>query len=291
MTVAISLDDFLVHAQRLPSGFAWDESNREIPVEESEFGEELKSLQGKPLFDSDATEILNRRLPLALLSQAAISSHLPEHLRRDMSQAVWLRAVLLGDARTAAAMVPKLKTLVPEMASLLDEYVKAREPAAKKFLAIYIWLKFPGLEPVIDTGVGRGTSLAEQDSYRDNWWCTAAFSVETNSTEEKPLGIPARESVPSFLTAAQRATGEKEHATLAAFGATPNYLSREVIEWATKNPADPRVPEALHLAVKTSRYGCTDKQTGKWSKAAYDFLHRRYPNNDWTKKTPYWFKD
>ncbi|MBC8028819.1 MAG: hypothetical protein H7Z16_01800 [Pyrinomonadaceae bacterium] len=293
MIISSSLDDFIEHAQRLPAGFAWDESNREIPVEEAEFGEELKSLQGKPLFDSDATEILNRRMPLALLSQAAINSRLPEHLRRDVTQAVWLRAVLLGDARTAAALVPKLKTLVPEMASLLDEYVKAREPAAKKFLAIYIWLKFPGLEPVIDTGVGRA-SLAEQDSYRDNWWCTAAFSAETNATEENkalPLRVTPEESVPAFLTAAQTAAGEKEYAMLAAFGAAPNYLSREVIEWATKNPGDRRVPEALHLAVKTSRYGCTDKQTGKWSKAAHDFLHRRYPNNHWTKQTPYWFKD
>jgi hypothetical protein len=64
-----------------------------------------------------------------------------------------------------------------------------------------------------------------------------------------------------------------------------------VVAWATRNPSDPRVPEALHLAVNATRYGCTDKQTGKWSKAAYDFLHRRYPNNAWTKRTPYWFKD
>jgi len=294
MLVANNLEDFLTYAQRTPAGFAWDEGNREIPVEGAEIGEELKSIQGGSLFDADATAIINRRMPLALLSQVASNSRLPANLQRDVAQAVWLRAVLLGDARTAASVVPKLKTLVPAMAPLLNEYLSARNPAVKKQIAIYTWLKFPGLEPIIDTGVGRGGSLAEQDSYRDNWWCTAAFAAETNAPEEsedQPKVAPGKEPAPSFLTSAQLAAGEKEYATLAAFGAAPNYLSQQVIEWATKNPADPRVPEALHLAVKSSRYGCTDKQSGRWSKAAHDLLHRRYPNNDWAKKTPYWFKD
>jgi len=60
---------------------------------------------------------------------------------------------------------------------------------------------------------------------------------------------------------------------------------------AQRHPADPRSPEALHLAVKSTRFGCTDKETGKWSKAAFDFLHRHYPTSAWAKKTPYWFKD
>ena len=294
MIVSSSLDDFLTYAQRLPAGFSWGEDGRELPVEESEIGDDLKVILGKPLFDSDAGEILNRRMPLTLLSQVAGNNRLPDHLRRDVVQAVWLRSVLLGNTTTATALVPRLKAMVPELSSLLNEYVSAREPGAKKFSAVYAWLKFPGLEPVIDTGVGRGTPLAEQDSYRDNWWCSAAFSApETDPTEEEKnlLGLPAEKRVPIFLIAAQQATAEKEYATLAAFGAAPNYLCRQVIEWGTKNPGDPRVPEALHLAVKTTRYGCTDKQTGKWSKAAYDFLHQRYPNNAWTKQTPYWFKE
>jgi len=247
LIVSSSLDDFITQAQRIPAGFSWDDGNREIPVDEAELGDELKTIKDKPLFDSDVTEILNRKMPLALLSQVTASSRLPEHLRRDVTQAVWLRAVLLGDSKTAAAMVPGLKTLVPQMTPLLNEYLAARDPAAKKFLAMYTWLKFPGLEPVIDTGVGRGLSLAEQDSYRDNWWCTAAFSPETESTEEsqeRPAPVPAR--VPSFMSTAERNAAEKEYATLVALGAAPNYISRQVIDWATKNPTDARVPEALH---------------------------------------------
>lgn len=291
MFVAQNLDDFLAHAQRIPAGLTWDEDGRQIPVNDAEVSDELKQLQGKTQFDSDAGEILNRKVPLAVLSQIPGSDALPHHLRRDVTQAVWLRAVLLGDAATATALTPRLKAAVPELTPLLDTYATTRDPAAKKFAAIYAWLKFPGLEPVVDTGLGRQIPLDEQDSYRNNWWCTAAFPTPETSSEKSPSGMSGEDRIPVFLTAVQRATAEKQYATLATFGAAPNYLAREVVAWATKNPGDPRVPEALHLAVKTTRYGCTDKQTGRWSKAAYDFLHRRYPNSAWAKQTPYWFKD
>jgi hypothetical protein len=293
MIVSTSLDDFLTFAQQLPAGFSWNEDGREIPADAAEIGDESKSLTGKALFDSGAAGILNRRVPLSLLSVAASNSRLPNHLRLDIAQATWLRSVLLNDRATATALAPKLEALVPAMAPFLKEYTAAREPDAKKFSAIYAWLKFPGLEPVVDAGPGRA-ALEEQDSYRDNWWCSAAaMSTETPASEETKVqaGIPAERMSPPFLTAAQRAGAEREYSTLASFGAAPNYLCRQAIEWATKHPNDPRAPEALHLAVKTTRYGCTDKQTGRWSKAAHDFLHKHYPGNEWTMKTPYWFKE
>lgn len=294
MIVSSSLDDFLTFAQRLPAGYSFNEDGREIPADAAEIGDESKSLTEKVLFDSYAAGVLNRRMPLSLLSLAASNSRLPNHLRLDVAQAAWLRSVLLNDHATATALVPKLEALVPAMTPFLNEYAAAREPDAKKFAAIYTWLKFPGLEPVVDAGPGRGSALEERESYRDNWWCSAAaLPTETAAGEEKKLqaGIPAERMSPPFLTAAQRAGAEREYATLASFGAAPNYLCRQVIERATQHPNDPRVPEALHLAVKTTRYGCTDKQTGRWSKAAHDFLHKHYPGNEWTKLTPYWFKD
>ncbi len=292
MMVSSNLEEFLTYAQRIPAGFSWDEDGTETPVEADELGSDSERIKGKALLDSDAGEILNRSLPVALLAEAATNKNLPDHLRRDLTQATWLRAVLLGNHATATTLAPSLKLLVPEMAPLLNQYTGAPDPAAKKFSAIYAWLKFPGLEPVIDIGSGRGTPLNEQDSYRDNWWCAAALSKsQTSGSDNKNSGSVSAKSTPNFLTAAQRATAEKEYAVLASFGAAPNYLCRQVIEWATSHPTDPRVPEALHLAVKSTRYSCTDKQTGKWSKAAYDFLHQHYPGNPWTKQTPYWFKD
>jgi len=292
MLVANNLDEFLSYAQRLPAGMSWNDDGREIPADASEVSENVKPMQGKPLFDADAAKIFNEKIPISLLKQAAVSKTLPQHLRRDVAQAAWLRAVILHDDVAATELVPTLKSLVPEMSPLLDNFLAARDPGAKEFAAIYAWLKFPGLEPIVDTGIGRSTPLGEQDSYRDNWWCSAAFTANPDNAEEGAKKHAAKEEMPpAFLTRAQRANANKEYAMISSLGAGPNYISRQVVEWATSHPTDARVPEALHLAVNTTRHGCTDKETGRWSKAAYDFLHRRYPNSVWAKKTPYWFKD
>jgi hypothetical protein len=285
LLLATSLEDFLQHAQKVPAAFSWDDDGREIPAEESEQSEETKALSGKPLFDLDVTRLFNRQFPLTTWKRAAESTSLPTHLRRDVAQAAWLRAVLLDDSRTADALVPTLKSLIPELSDPLNDYAKTTTPDAKKFAALFLWLKTPGLEPIVDSGIGRGGAVGEQDSYRDNWWCGAAFP-ETSVSGEQP-----KVAVPPLLNQTEQAAGKTEAARLASFGATPNYLAREVIQWASKHPRDPRVPEALHLVVKTTRFGCTDKETARWSKTAYDLLHRRFPRSIWTKRTPYWFKD
>ena len=105
--------------------------------------------------------------------------------------------------------------------------------------------------------------------------------------EDKPKAAPL--APPEFLKASQ-ALALRQAAALQALGTAPNYFCRIAIEWAEKNPTDARAPEALHLAVRSTRYGCTDKETGRWSKAAYDLLHRRYPNTTWANNTKYWFK-
>jgi TolA-binding protein len=61
------------------------------------------------------------------------------------------------------------------------------------------------------------------------------------------------------------------------------------VNFARAHPDDPRVPEALHLAVRSTRLGCTDDQNTKHSKAAFQLLHRNYPRSDWAAKTKYWY--
>jgi hypothetical protein len=295
MMAASNLSDFLNRAPRIPAAVSWNEDGREIPAELSDVSQENKALIGKPFFDFDAAKVLNKQIPLSLWKEAADTQALPTHLRRDVAQAAWIRAVLVGDNKTADELVPTLKGLVPDLTPELDDFVKTSEPGAKKFSALYTWLKNPGVEPIVDQGVGREISLSKQDSYRDNWWCAATTvapqeAVPPDTNELIPLtssGIPG----PYFLTETQRAAGQKEWVALSSLGAIPNYLCKEVIQFANKNPSDPRVPEALHLAVNATRYGCTDKDTGRWSKAAFDLLHRRYGTTTWAKKTKYWFKE
>lgn len=294
MMAATSLSDFLSHAPRIPAALSWNDDGRETPSEASDVDERNKSLIGKPLFDNDAARILNTQMPLALLKEATKSESLPIHLRRDVAQATWIRAVLLGNFQTADELVPTLKILVPEMTAGLNDYLKAIKPEDKKFSALYTWLKFPGMEPVVDMGIGREGGLNQQDSYRDNWWCAASMApLPEGVAEEEGIASFTSSTIhgPQFLTEAQQKLGQKEWTSLNSLGTMPNYLSKLMVQWAAQSPTDPSVPEALHLAVNATRYGCGDKETGRWSKAAFDTLHRRYPNTTWAKRTKYWFKE
>jgi hypothetical protein len=67
----------------------------------------------------------------------------------------------------------------------------------------------------------------------------------------------------------------------------PTFLAAEAIAYATRHPGDPRSPEALHLAVRATRYGCVDDQTSKFSKKAFRLLHKKWPKSDWARKTKY----
>jgi hypothetical protein len=293
MLLANTLSEFLADATRVPAALSWNDDGREIPADDAETSDTTKSQKGKPFFDVDAAHALNRQLPLSVLKEAVKSTALPPGPRRDLAQATWLRAALLGDTQTADDLAPILAALVPQLSELLKVYLSSTQPDEKKFAAIYAWLKTPGLEPIVDAGLGRETPLQEQDPYRDNWWCSSYFERATAEENREIVEFTATTTgpPPRFLSAAEVAKGQREATALNALGTAPNYISRQVIQWANSHPADPRVPEALHLAVKTTRYGCTDKDSARWSKAAFDVLHNKYPNSPWTKKTPYWFKD
>jgi hypothetical protein len=241
-------------------------------------------------FDVDSANALNKGMPLSILKDAAASKTLAPNLRRDVAQALFVRAALLDDRETATRGAALLEEMYPQLKTFLQAYQKAATPDARRFSAAFLSLKFPGLRPYASAGIGRTTPLQEIDSYRDNWWCveppapsSGPIGEDEEAKKTKPIPLP------EFLSAS-RTLATTQFAALQALGMAPNYLCRIAIAWAEKNPADPRAPEALHLAVRSTRYGCTDAETGRWSKAAYDLLHQRYPNTVWAKNTKYWFK-
>jgi len=97
-------------------------------------------------------------------------------------------------------------------------------------------------------------------------------------------------SSPAFLTLAENQRAAVEWRQLHSIGPAARYLPHIVIEWANRHPEDPRVPEALHLAVRATRYGCSDGKPNQLSRQAYTMLHKGYPQSEWAKKTPFWFQ-
>jgi hypothetical protein len=301
MLLATTLEEFLRYAQRQPAAFTWGDDGREIPIDQKELSADadLKQLAGRTLFDGDSVQIMNERLPLSLLQEAAGSRLLPDHLRKRLALAAWTRAVILNNEETAKALAPVLAALAPEMKALLAEYMSATNPANARAVALYTLLKFPGTRPFVDASVGRTTPLNQRDIFRDNWWCGDVANTESSGDESESAGETAPTnngaSKPNtlqldFLTGAQSDAGKRERAQLSSLGSGPNYLARETVEWANRMPNNPRIPEALHLAVMATRYSCTDKETGPLSRAAWQLLHSRYKNTAWARKTPYWFK-
>ncbi|HKS40252.1 MAG TPA: hypothetical protein VJX74_06525 [Blastocatellia bacterium] len=293
MRVATNLNEFLRYSERVPSGVTYDEDGRELPMDKDEASDDVKnSPRIRASWDEDATRVLNEMMPLSVLKEAALNKTLHTHLRKDLAIAVWARAALLDDEATALVLIPAVESLAPELKQYLDAYVAAQDKAAKKFAAVYLMLKFPGTRPTVDSSMGRAAAFGEIESYRDNWWCEYGQTVSPdNQNVFRKVETQNKISAPDFLTAAQKTTASAEWKRLAALGTGPNYLSAQAVKWAGVKPDDARAPEALHLAVRATRYGCTDKQTGTFSKQAYDTLHRKYPKSEWAQKTKYWFKD
>jgi hypothetical protein len=290
MKVAANLDEFLRYAQRVPSGFSYDEDGRELPADRTDdFDKPKKTARNKLSWDDDATRVLNEAMPLAVLKEAAMNTTLATHLRRELALAVWVRAALLDDDAMAIELAPTVAALAPELKESLNAYVAAADKPAKKFAAIYLILKYPGTRPSVDTGTGRTVELEKIDDYRDNWWCEYGRTVNPDDPTGKPV-VKSSATGPAFLSAAQKTAASAEWKRLPALGTGPNYLCAQTIKWANLKPDDPRAPEALHLAVRSTRYGCTNDQTGGLSKQAYDLLHRKYPKSEWAQKTKYWFK-
>ena len=293
MILSANIADFVRAAQREPAGLSDNFDGREIPTDEKDAAANTNG--AKQFFDTDAATVFNKLMPVATAFEAAQNKNLAANLRRDVAQATFMRATMLDQSVTANKAATLLATLAPELQELLADYQRAATPDARKFAAAYLALKYPGLRPFVSIGLGRTTALADVDEYRDNWWCAEPPTTskidyyEGDEQEQKKVSAKKSTPAPEFLRGSQ-AEAAREAAALQTLGTGPNYLAQTVISWANKTPTDKRVPEALHLAVKSTRYGCTDNDTGRWSKAAFDLLHRKYPNTSWAKDTKYWFK-
>jgi hypothetical protein len=79
-------------------------------------------------------------------------------------------------------------------------------------------------------------------------------------------------------------------AKLAALNSGPDYLIAETMRHARDHVQDPRVPEALHYALRSQRYGCAREQTAALATEAWRYMWRIYPRDRWTKKSNYNFE-
>jgi len=243
-------------------------------------------------FDTDATAAMSFVMPLPLMAQVAQSDRLPPNMLREVALAVWTRAVLLDDAEIANSVIPTVARHFPQYGAGWKAYQSAATPQQKKIEAALLLLRLPGASPWLSSGLGYPYMRDVIGLVATRWWehgdadNQAAPDAQDDVTLCDDCALPLQFAAPAFLTAEDRERARNEVARLRQLPGAPAYLGAIIIAWANAQPRDPRVPEALHLVVRATRYGEMNTET---SKAAYLLLHNRYRRNPWTSKTPLWF--
>jgi len=313
MQSARNLEEFLQFAPRQPLGIV-----QSLDISDPELCDRAPRacMQANgALFDSDAAIEFTQAMPTSVLVQAAASARLPQDLRLEVAQAAWVRAILLDQDALARQLVPTLSALEPDIAPQLKAYNDQTSFAERKFAAIFLILHRPGMAPYVYAGLGRSswngpTPQGEINSYRQNWWCTFVpppppsaqpnlRAINMGVIRERmnlnfrgglsalyPGGKPIS---PPFTTPGEQQTAAGEWTSLTQVDAAPDWLGRQVLDWVKAHADDPRVPEALHYVVISTRYGCNDSDTGDYSKQAFTLLHSRYQQSSWAAQTSYSF--
>lgn len=254
---------------------------------------------GKQLLDRDSIKILNERTPIRLLRQAALSGDVPPYAGRDFVLSVFTRALLLDDKENGLPLAAKLKAIGADKEDYLATYEQAENEDDRRFAGIFYILHHPESRPYLSSAIGRMGRPNQIDDYRDNWWCPVDIVVEldarTNWSYYSGL-LPKRENPESaawsaaFVTDADRKEAAQEITKLAATASGPDYLIAQTMRYARAHIKDPRVPEALHCALRSQRYGCVRKQTAAAAEAAWRYLWRHYPKSVWARKSNYSFE-
>ena len=283
MILAANLDEFLKYAQRRASLFVWSDDGNEAGDALTD-DKNLSKWKDRTMFDQDSVAFFNEQMPLSVLRQAALSPQLPDYLKNFLITAIWTRAVILNNRAIEKEFAPRLP----------HSYRLASSSDNREAAALITILRNPVIEPYVPVGFGRADEAPTTiDSNRGNWWCvedaTRKNGQDEDSTHYDLYNFQYPPVYPDFLTAAQKAEGAREHRQILASGDSATFLTQRAIDFANRHPKNPQTPEILHLAVRATRYGCTDEKTSRLSKQAFDILHQNYSRSEWTKKTPYWF--
>lgn len=236
-------------------------------------------------FDDQTVEVINWHFPLTMMAGAARNHNLPAHMQRRFVLAAWTRAIALKQTAVAQKLAPDVLKMAPEMSTVLQPYLDAQTAQERSNAALYVLLKFPGLSPMLDTGVGTFSTIEETEYYLEiAWWCSPSLTEFTDNGDEVRKVI----AKPMFLSPAQSEVARRERVALIAIGDAKSYLGKQVLVWARNAPDDPRVPEALYITVQANwryKYGCSGwEHDDKTKKQAETLLRTRYPQSAWTAK-------
>ncbi|MCX6789897.1 MAG: hypothetical protein NTZ42_04850 [Candidatus Gribaldobacteria bacterium] len=250
----------------------------------------ISILDGKDSeMDSKAARVFNEYIPIdewdRLFSKDSFYPQILEGLRLI----TFVRASILNRFDIADNMATLLAKNNKDIEKELHDYLNTQNSDDKKYLSVLFMLNHPNLDDTISYAL-QGVPIYSNKgnySYHSNWWCSY---LPTESDYYKEYRDKYSVEVMKYLVSEQDANKASVESAIIDSQFPSNYFSEVVINYALKNPLYPGIPEALHLAVDSAKFAsCSNAESGALSKRAYDILHDNYPDNEWTKETPYWY--
>jgi hypothetical protein len=295
-----TLGDFLQTAAALPAGVTTMDSGFPDPPD-TQPHTSLCDVHGSQattmLFNPDAAAILNTRMPLTLLAEAAENTSLPRNLSFQIAQSTWTRAVLLNRPEIARRMSPLLTGCYPAWKPWLDDYDSSTTPDNRHVAALLALMRFPSNRPLVSAGMERSDGFVGYSEYRDNWWAasTGAKPPAADNLSGTPATFfgtqpPTRAALPDppFLTAADRAAADREIAALRTTPCASDYFAAAALDWQKQRPADPRNPTLLGFAERAVRNGCRTDATKELNHRLFAVVQTKYPKSEWARRYTTW---
>ncbi len=271
-----------------------------------------------------ASDILFNFLPTKTLWELAADPVFAEKDRALFARAAWTRDYGLV-RKVDGEHLEQLYALNPELRSI-SEKVKADypdiSPRNQRLLTI---LRSPAHNMLVSMPGGWQAESIKPDSFTEidgwnpndkNWWCPLEPDRQLGALRKQAddvTGIPDGNSYlmrkladvydPAMSKAVQqnretllkahpmvKAVDWKELRALTRMDQAPKRLSDAAIRWGKVSKGQDGAPEALALAVRTTRYGCNwHGGHARYSKAAQELLAKKFAGTPWQQQTPYWF--
>jgi hypothetical protein len=231
---------------------------------------------------ADGIRWLNSGLSTADLSELAGNPELAPDLRAQIAAAAWMRFDLLGQGAPALAAAQLLAQTTPELAPVIDKYRKLAGTPERHHWMLVNALKY-GLSPMFDGNTAQPALRPADDTLADMWCkmpAKAGAQYQENTDAEYSLPMPEL---------GDTAARDSELTQLAALKTATGTLGDAVMQRATAVPNDAELPWLLYVTVQSTRGGCLDEDSKKLSRSAFTLLHKRYKNNEWAAKTPYFY--
>ena len=238
------------------------------------------------LFPQEAADLINTYFPPAMMLEAIGFEGLSRYQRSRMAISGWTKAILLGETGLARELSSEVKRYVPRLKSAFEKYESGHDP---EFEAALIVLGNPVFSPNMWPGAGRvvrnyQSELPALDNVAlpwayYNWWCSSSWAREQNEAEF---------SRPRFADYDEAQLDQIRELKQIGQVSVAGFFGPAVLRYARSNREDPRTPYALHRVVFASRHACMGGP-GEISRQAHNFLHRHFPESEWTEKTPYWY--